>query len=125
MTPADPKLSTTAPAAHEARLGPTTRRIVFGGAAQIAGFLGLEALPAGADAASSKRSGSNAEFIRSIGCLHENGARAARQALAGGMRGQRAFTLSSRPASRGNFEPVLCFKQGDANCTVRPDGRHR
>lgn len=98
----------------------TTRRAVFGGAAQIAGILGLAALPGIAAAAPAKRI-SDAEFIRSIAGVHRDGALAARQALASGMRPENLWAVVM-PGVEGNSEPALCFTQDGESYTVRPTG---
>jgi hypothetical protein len=93
----------------------TTRRTVFAGAA---GFAALAA-PIVANGAPS---GDGTDFVRAMQGIHPNGALAARQALAGGMRPESLYAIVM-PGVVGNYEPALCFTQDGKNSTFRPTGR--
>ena len=103
-----------------------TRRSAFAGVAKVGAFVtGLTALPALGDAATPKDRVSDAEFIRSIDGLHDNGALAARQALAAGMKPKWLFAVMLGPTGPHDQRqwPALLFGNGQENFTFRPSGR--
>jgi hypothetical protein len=99
--------------------GLITRRHAFAGVAKIGALLGLSGLPVSAEPAHKT---TDAEFIRAIQSVHPNGALAARQALAAGMRPESLWAVVM-PGVVGNVEPALCFTQDGASYTFRPTGR--